>query len=92
MVPAPVISQNTAGHCTRSNIYTIYLISTVFISTLSTLTIPPPGHSAPVTCVAALDQLVATGSADKTVRLWSLGGEERRVLAGHKKRVGGTIS
>ena len=42
--------------------------------------------------MAALDQLVATGSADKTVRLWSLGGEERRVLAGHKKRVGGTIS
>ena len=45
-----------------------------------------------MTCVAALDQLVATGSADKTVRLWSTGGEERRVLAGHKKRVGGTIS
>ena len=56
------------------------------------MTIHPPGHSAPVTCVAALDQLVATGSADKTVRLWSLGGEERRVLAGHKKRVGGTLS
>ena len=41
--------------------------------------------------MAALDQLVATGSADKTVRVWSTGGEERRVLAGHKKRVGGTI-
>ena len=42
--------------------------------------------------MAALEQLVATGSADKTVRVWSTGGEERRVLAGHKKRVGGTIS
>ena len=35
LVPAPVISQNTAGHCTTCNIYCIYLISTLSISTLS---------------------------------------------------------
>jgi WD40 repeat protein len=51
---------------------------------------PPGGHANAVTCVALTPdgRTLATGSQDRTIRLWNVGtGHERAALRGHSKEV-----